>query len=1588
MMVRALATDNQLCELVSSYLVNMMVSHRSYHAMFAFWSSTSIWVMVSMKENRINEEEIVGRFLPHVSNVLPLKKDSDAQVAAYMILAVMASQFFLALEVRKSAAYTVASSWTKSSFRSGLACITQLVNVEEYDSIDIKVWNALEKIKSAPQEIIKLAETYDIGRFVVLWSAAVIQYSPENIEILQEVLLSVKLHRAQVESIVKLLIKIALEPLKDENMKQRLVTLYESFLESTSLRDSMVNSLESLGLSLEKLELSLQSSINSGVVAKPDEVLSEPDAIVAEDKNAIVSLNESLSSLKQSDTPSYLCSGADEEFFKLGELFTTAVASRANNDKILEELKIGKDAQITFLARLWCGPVATVARITALRLFIDIVKDDRSTDFQAIVPCLLLGLLCKSEKIRRFAASAISTVATRYPMKRPTVWGIKTVYGIGQDTDEVKWFSTQETDTLLNKIIGPKLQECVLDSEYLYQVLNEIYSQRDYKSFSSTFSTFLSSHAIAVQIPCCKSGFLRIQNKTGKNNSKYLGVLLDDWLDKRESWKEKCADERFSFDELELEVISSISVGDKSTFKFLEKCLHISSADKLITAAAEKIVKLWDSSKHDAQLTVVRLLIDVAVDEKIGFDAFSVLSDITISSLVFLTLLKDCKLEASTVNSGNNSPSLAKRRRRSSASSRQLLQTGTPLAGYAERHLRKLTIVLELLEKDVQSANAELLPELFAILNEVLCLGTDSNLSVSYTQQVIASCMIMVVDELKKKRTVKLDSNAVRVDILVACIRNSVSPQVQNRFLLLIASLASLAPEIVLHSVMPIFTFMGANTLRQDDEFSTHVIEQTVSKVVPALTAEGASREEEINFLLLSFVAAFLHVPRHRRIRLFSSLIMTLGTETSLCKLLMLLGLKYSESKRKYKQGEANSFLQFAEMFCKSLEGTEHVKSIYNYLTLVDQIPWTADYEEKSSAFLNSQLFSSLVNFNTESLVTLKSDLYEFVSGTITMDESQKSLRLRVLVEISVSKGSKISKEIQNASSQIIENLLRARTLVASNDSLSEPIFSLLEKVLDILPIQSFVDMSHALLKESGEVTVKRHVLALIRSKLALELSTNTDVQTAASNAVQVLAEFLHDQSLPPVLIQLSLDGLEAIVTRFGKSSDDVLLKAVLDIAVGTNGFLHGNANVFVSAVAVVNSACLIMGAKIIAYFAKIIPVAVERFERCLEQDMSDDEVDMIQLAILALIAGFVKRIPAFMTSSLNKILELVFKSTAGLEQRRVLLDNLITNMESKDLIISLSVTWKYATQSGFDAIALHLESVDTVINLSSKKDVSSQSSGLVKFLLEAFEVRASGKFDVNTCNKIETKIVNTGTQFVLKLNDKTFRPLFTAMVRWAVDGDNTSVSELSRLLVFFKFYAKLLHSLKSIITNYYGYVLDPACEILGKYTKLVKASNDAGENRVRMALLRSILNSLIISFQNSEGEFWQSQARFEKISDCLINLIPDIEGSLGSILVKAIVILAENTSSSADNNEFVNNRLSSHIKTDCSKNEKLLAVKAFTGLYEKAGDEWNSLLPQLLPLISELLEDDEESIELAVRTELIPAIEKSIGESVDRYLS
>ena len=79
---------------------------------------------------------------------------------------------------------------------------------------------------------------------------------------------------------------------------------------------------------------------------------------------------------------------------------------------------------------------------------------------------------------------------------------------------------------------------------------------------------------------------------------------------------------------------------------------------------------------------------------------------------------------------------------------------------------------------------------------------------------------------------------------------------------------------------------MGDTILRQGDDYSAHVIDQTVSRVIPPLVDSLKSKSQDVvsglSDVLISFTTAFEHIPSHRRLSIFENVVSRIGPSDSL----------------------------------------------------------------------------------------------------------------------------------------------------------------------------------------------------------------------------------------------------------------------------------------------------------------------------------------------------------------------------------------------------------------------------------------------------------------------------------------------------------------------------------------------------------------------------------------------------------------------------------------------------------------------------------------------------------------------------------
>lgn len=137
-------------------------------------------------------------------------------------------------------------------------------------------------------------------------------------------------------------------------------------------------------------------------------------------------------------------------------------------------------------------------------------------------------------------------------------------------------------------------------------------------------------------------------------------------------------------------------------------------------------------------------------------------------------------------------------------------------------------------------------------------------------------------------------------------------------------------------------------------------------------------------------------------------------------------------------------------------------------------------------------------------------------------------------------------------------------------------------------------------------------------------------------------------------------------------------------------------------------------------------------------------------------------------------------------------------------------------------------------------------------------------------------------------------------------------------------------------------------------------------------------------------ADFWQAPAHFTALAQPLLTLLTHISSANttdttpGLPIIPAITQLAT-AAASPDHHKTLNTALLRLLRYD-EPSIRLSAVRTQQALTEKLGEDWLALLPEMLPFISELQEDDDESVE---RETLgwIRCIEGILGESLEGML-
>lgn len=1569
-----------------------------------------------------NDQSILHILGPIFAESLVMKKVPTMQIASYMAVAVFVSKGDLEDIAVTAFMEQIVYGWTNDTIRAALVSLAILAQQRSAKQMSSKVTKALLKVADVGALLVEIGHQRRVdklanGLCLALIDRFIKRKDSRRLPIIMAILGGHLLKDKQIAVIFKSLLLTALK-LNDDNdedgalrrdLGSALITLSQL---SGDAGDVIQSVIQDVNYDIEALEMKLDLSFRSRVVpdANADETTGG-DEVTKQDLNkAILDASSRDGSLSHCVLPQ-----KKEIFDEFSHLFISIVAEQADSPDLIEKFDQSPKLQrktalkdctyFSFFIRIWCGPYPALARAAAINMVKSRLKTGEETNFdvQSLIPYTVAALGDPSKRVRQAAADLVTVLSAPYQdgsSKKLSIWGAGALYGKSGD---IAALTPDVTAKMLQLQILPSVEECIMDSNYIfsilslsiekgkYQTVNSNVDKKDHLSQTGRQSilSFLAGHAIATPFLLVKDRLLKALNEVrGVSNTTRTKVLLPVlkwWAEfSEEEAVQRCAAEKVDKLTLESRFVDIVVPSDQEGLDYLFALLKDPAKkerDNLIHVIVSRIKKMWPSFKDDVKFTVAEQLLDISQnddsDDFATAEATDFLRSVPLTTEILIFFLQSIQTGTKLVT---EPPPNKRRRTSSSDEQRGLITQVSPEISQA---LRKITFVLQLVENSDPMQHPQLLDNLFAALSELQHFRTVVGSELGYLQNLILRSLLAMMPAYKNDKTLKISSSGGYGDLLVNCIQKSSSPVVQNAALLLIARLATTAPNLVLHSVMPIFTFMGTSVLRQSDDYSAHVVSQTIKEVVPPLIASLRQGKKSpvagASEILVSFTTAYEHIPSHRRQDLFLALVDTLGPSDFLYALIAMLVDRY---------GPSDALLRFIIDLLSNYATEVQLQTLVKLLDLVADL-----FKPKPT------ISFALLGITEDGD---QKDIDQIALRQLTaFPDFLASKKLRALITALADQDDMEASEARGSYASLLENILTLADTVKSKKKLHSCCGNALANLLNLLSIGEFIKAVESLL-DRPDLGLRQKVLRALEYRVDNESVGNGTSRTVLLGFLPQLTAAIRE-STDIRYKHTAVTCVDKIAEKYGKKDIEAVVAAASTIA-GEHCLGQDEKRLRVMALLCLTSLVDVLQDAIIP----VLPIAIPQTVKFLRQSVEQAEVEEdLHSACYSFISALAEHLPFVLSNHVDEVLVISsISAEAGLseeagESRTSCLRFLAKRLEAKDLFAGIERNWDSATSTGFLVSTtenLHQESshanitkatnelLDTLgiaIDQHTKSTISKNSTVLTNIILKALDLRRNKHGEANDAvlkeiSGVEKGVNEKALKMIYKLNDASFRPIFTQLVEWPGSGlakaDKTG--RALRQYSVYGFFDEFFSSLKSIVTNYATYIVDDAVKVLSSVDPKI------GEEHQLWARVLSTLNKC---FEHDQDDFWQAPSHFGAVAPVLmeqfmhtasVDVLPD--------LIPAVVGLAAAADSQTHQKEL-NAALLKHLKSEQTP-VRLAAVKCEQALTDRLGEEWLSMLHEMLPRISELQEDDDEEVERETLRWIVK-IEGVLGESLDAML-
>ncbi|KAF8259327.1 armadillo-type protein [Lactarius quietus] len=1233
-------------------------------------------------------------------------------------------------------------------------------------------------------------------------------------------------------------------------------------------------------------------------------------------------------------------------------------------------IRLADDA-LAFLMGVWLSAegdaqLRRIALSHALAFILAHKAAEHVIDFQTILPALFVALGDPDRGVRHQACGCIHVIAQLSTAKQASgVYAFDAIYG--ESTSQLKYLNWDDFQKYTEAIAAYR-EHCIHDPNYI-RVVHQQYLARDPSDKKKTTAhkrrvvEYLLSHVASCGLPTVKLSLVALlEHVPDRAKAEALSPTLQALTD-----RVKVAEWEKSFgSRLEEFATITVSAFDASAAASLNDPIGVfwpiflNAIDFYFQPGSFPLPReaifnnlkngLFSRLSLDRQKELCRSIITIGTGS----------SDALLSEApLLIQLMTD--LRPKPIDAPNRA---TKRTKVVEADSED------------SEFLDPLTFLAEVLNGVSLPGDKDLISCLLDTLSNVARSEERSTAGVAYIEQLLMSCIQNA--STAAQTSGETSFTGIRLDILVDIIRVSESPQTFHQALLLIASLARVAPKSVLHNVMPVFTFMGSNVFHRDDNYSFRVVQKTIDSIIPLIVSSLKEKHSTRESLLIAskeflrvFTDATNHVPRHRRTQFFIHLVDVLGPEEFLSIVCMLIVAKADKRVVRLQGRDLRAALALPLSLLQHYPSNIQLPVLIEILNEAQRLIIglvSPDFSKTGSILLgdspDDEHASQEPNIKrrAHALVVFIAAAFEG-SSLSSPDTDVEGLNKLVsaLLEISSSQG------IPGATGQHVDLADVAQT---ARLALGECIKS--------MHAAHFVLSIANILKEGRpNERISRGVLAetlgVFVDKLpSISKSVREEVSSTIVTIITEIKRFLPLGNESKSLVDASLRALRVVSSSVVSGEESPLVDCLpLVLAASRPDQLTSAA-----AVSALKPLCLGLGPRIIPFFRDIVKLVVGILRDSLpakQGDLVEDALDVIRAVFDA--------IPTFWGSAeLGSVFRLYLDALAlgHVDEIGPCVRRVASRAPTAALLSTYFEIWPSISGEKTEArrrlikrfasqhIIGYFELLRRSLRAAQRPALLEHIRPAFKLFLEGLDLRNKRR-DVDI-SKVESAAITAFVELVAKLNDTAFRPLFRRLFDWAFRD-----ASAKRKIAFCNAYVGLLDYFKSLMTPYLSFLLAPFVELLQLPSD---PAHPFGPEQL------SVVQALSKSMSVDEGAFWRDD-RLQQVLPVLVPLVahPGARGPTGDDALETALVALSDAAMDDALLKRLNLDVLMHTRSDDVR-VRLLALRCARALWLAHGSKLVGFVSETTTFIVECAEDEHDGVVSAAHA-LKTAVEGATGEGI-----